>query len=216
MLLKFSVFLKAVRRSLIAATTVIGVLYLWPDIKGLPGQFGYSWGWLMPEQQTITYVALGLALGWIFWMDVRRLIKQWWRSRSQTIPSTIPVEELRPEIRQLLNNIASLSDFLQEPWSHDLEHYVAGNLFVDIKAAKADVFYDEAAHGVLGSLVLQFDIAMELKDDKDEHADFETVCTNLRETTMLFARLVGAPVKYHPDKDDDSQSRQDTGQEKPP
>lgn len=38
----------------------------------------------MPEQQTITYVALALALGWIFWMDVRRLIKPWWRARQQT------------------------------------------------------------------------------------------------------------------------------------
>jgi hypothetical protein len=58
-------------RSISVALFVLGVLYFWPDIRDLPAVYGYRWGQLMPDRESVAYVLLGLALLWIIWMDVR-------------------------------------------------------------------------------------------------------------------------------------------------
>lgn len=62
-------------RSIAAALSVLGLLYLWPDIKGLPKAYGFEWGQLMPDREIVAYIVLALALGWIIWIDVRPYLR---------------------------------------------------------------------------------------------------------------------------------------------
>lgn len=77
MLRRIGQLVRAAWRSLALAGTVVGVLYLWPDLQGLPEVYGFEWGQVMPDRETITFVLLGLALAWIVWMDARPVIKKW-------------------------------------------------------------------------------------------------------------------------------------------
>lgn len=58
-------------RSISAALLILGLLYVWPDIQGLAPAYGYKWGQLVPDRETVAYVLLAGALLWIIWIDVR-------------------------------------------------------------------------------------------------------------------------------------------------
>lgn len=51
--------IRAAGRSLALAGTIVGVLYLWPDIKGLPEAYGLAWADIMPDREIVAYVLLG-------------------------------------------------------------------------------------------------------------------------------------------------------------
>ena len=76
--------LRATWQSLGLIGTVIGIIYIWPDIRGLPETFGFQWGfpmWL--DREVVAYVALGGTLAWIAWIDIRPFVKQWWDKRGR-------------------------------------------------------------------------------------------------------------------------------------
>ncbi len=58
-------------RSVSFAMGVLGLLYIWPDIQGLPSAYGFKWGQIMPDRETVAYILLMLALLWIIWIDIR-------------------------------------------------------------------------------------------------------------------------------------------------
>ncbi len=67
-----------------AALTGIGVLYFWPDIQGLPEAYpkilGPDWEATFEavDREVVAYVLLGMAILWIFWIDARPYILEWW------------------------------------------------------------------------------------------------------------------------------------------
>jgi len=69
---------KAIWRSLTFIGAVVGILYLWPDIQGLPQIYPDAFGRItMPERETIMAAALVIAAIYIFWIDVRRWAVPW-------------------------------------------------------------------------------------------------------------------------------------------
>lgn len=89
---RFVKFLRSVWRSLAFIGTVVGILYLWPNIRDLPSTFGGTWelpNWLDGEH--LAYGLLAFACAWIFWIDARPFVKEWWRKRSHS--STFNVSE---------------------------------------------------------------------------------------------------------------------------
>lgn len=91
MIFRILAFLRATWRSLSSIGTVLGLLYLWPDIRGLPAVYGLSWGWLaMIEREHISYIALALALAWLFWREVRPFVQGWWQKRQHSQIFTVP------------------------------------------------------------------------------------------------------------------------------
>lgn len=68
--------LRAMWKSLGFLMFIIGLLYLWPDIQGLPEIYPKFFGWFpMVERETITFILLGIAILWIIWIDARPLVK---------------------------------------------------------------------------------------------------------------------------------------------
>ena len=87
-ILKFAL---AAWRSLASIGTIVGILYLWPDIKGLPAAYGLSWAWLaVIEREHIAYIALAIVLAWLFWIDVRPFAQNWWQKRGRSQYFTVP------------------------------------------------------------------------------------------------------------------------------
>ena len=171
------------------------------------------------DGEHIAYGLLAAACGWIIWIDLRPFVQGWFRRRfrrqysyqEKALASLMEDVNISPELKRLLDNIAWLCDDLSEPISDKLTSFdITELVFSEIKRAKADIFYDEAAHGVLKSLELQFEIALTLKatgnQSTEESQLFDDMLDRIRATAMLFARLVGAPVRYHQSESTDSQS----------
>lgn len=77
-------FFRATWQSLGFIGTVIGIIYIWPDVRDLPEIYGFQWGFAMwIDREFITYIALGLAFVWITWIDVRPFIKTWWKKHTR-------------------------------------------------------------------------------------------------------------------------------------
>jgi hypothetical protein len=94
-------FLRKIRvfggRSISFVLLALGLLYVYPDIEGLPAAYGYSWGYLMPSRETLTYCLLAAALVRIVWIDVRpRILKAFADKHSLQIElsSVIPCIDL--------------------------------------------------------------------------------------------------------------------------
>lgn len=82
--------LKAVWGSLVLIGTIVGILFLWPDIQELPKIYPRLFGWVpMLERGEIAYIALIPALAWILWMDARPYIQSWWQKRRHPSNFTI-------------------------------------------------------------------------------------------------------------------------------
>lgn len=73
---------KAARKSLSFAISVLTLLWFYPDIRDLPDAYGFKWGQIMPDRETVAFVLLGISISWIVWIDVRPTIIRWWRSRK--------------------------------------------------------------------------------------------------------------------------------------
>jgi len=89
-------------RSLFIVGGVVGLLYLWHDIKGLPAAYGSDWEtWAkyIPEQLTVAYIVLFFMLAWVIWIDVRPSLRKWLAERKVQVPP-----ELEPVRDQLLMN----------------------------------------------------------------------------------------------------------------
>ena len=69
--------------------TVVGLLYLWPDIQGLPEAYGWTWGHVMPDRETVTFIFLGISLAWILWMDARPFFKDYFSKKIPQAPLII-------------------------------------------------------------------------------------------------------------------------------
>lgn len=76
-------FFLATWRSLVLVGTVVGLLYLWPDIQELPSAYGLRWGQVMPDRAALALILLGLALSWIVWIDVRPAARRWMTARTK-------------------------------------------------------------------------------------------------------------------------------------
>lgn len=81
----------AVWRTLASISFVVSILFLWPDIQELPTIYPRAFGWLqMLERETLLGAALGLAVAWILWMDVRHLVRSWIQERHKHPLQIIP------------------------------------------------------------------------------------------------------------------------------
>ena len=83
-------FLSGAWRLLTFLGTVIGLLYLWPDIKDLPKAYGLKWEfplWLGSE--VIAYISLAFACGWLLWIEVRPFVRDWWQKRRYSSSFTV-------------------------------------------------------------------------------------------------------------------------------
>ncbi len=84
-------------RSAVFVAAVVGVIYIWPDIKEMPTKFGFP-AWEFPmwfDRELVGYCFLGIALLWIFWMDVRPSVREWHKRRASKkliINDYLPVE----------------------------------------------------------------------------------------------------------------------------
>jgi hypothetical protein len=73
-------------RSIGITLLIISLLYLWPDIQGLPAAYGFEgWAQMMPDRETLSLILLAGALAWIIWMDARPAIAKW-RQAQNTSP----------------------------------------------------------------------------------------------------------------------------------
>jgi hypothetical protein len=76
--------LQAFWRSATFCGTVIGLLYLWPDIQSLPEQYDLKWEFPMRlDREAITLLFLGAAMVWIVWMDIRPWVRAWIEKRRR-------------------------------------------------------------------------------------------------------------------------------------
>lgn len=86
-------FWKVLRRAWLVPSsilTAIGLLYAWPDIRDLPATYGYSWEFLMLfDREHLAYVLLGFAFVWILWIEIRPLVKGWWKKRRRSSAFTV-------------------------------------------------------------------------------------------------------------------------------
>lgn len=58
--------------------TIVGILFLWPDIQELPKIYPRLFGWIpMVKRGTIALIALVPTLAWILWMDARPYVNHW-------------------------------------------------------------------------------------------------------------------------------------------
>lgn len=57
-------------KTIAIATALVSIASFWPTIKGLPSQYGYKWGEIIPERETILWVFLVALLFWLVWVDI--------------------------------------------------------------------------------------------------------------------------------------------------
>lgn len=62
-------------RSISIASAILGILYWWPNIRGLPNEYGYTWGQFIPNREIAALIALSFTMVWIIWMDIRPAIR---------------------------------------------------------------------------------------------------------------------------------------------
>ncbi|WP_366554731.1 hypothetical protein [Aquibaculum sediminis] len=84
--------LKASWRSLSIMMSVLGILWFWPNIRDWPIAYGYEWGNILPQRETVMWLLLAAALLWIVWIDIRPLVRPWWRSWRGPLRISFPNE----------------------------------------------------------------------------------------------------------------------------
>ena len=62
---------KWVARPFSAISILLALLWFPPDIRDLPEAYGWKWGDLMLDRETVLLAIATIALLWIMWMDVR-------------------------------------------------------------------------------------------------------------------------------------------------
>ena len=83
---------RTAKRSLTLIATILGVIYIPPNIQGLAAAYGFAWEipqWL--DSERAAYVSLAIACAWIFWMDIRPLVTEWWQRNQGS--STFAIED---------------------------------------------------------------------------------------------------------------------------
>lgn len=114
---------KAIWKTLAAIGTILGLLYLWPDIEGLPEVYPETFGrlesigWLMSiEREMVAFVALALALTWILWMDLRPFAKALFQRQSQTTESNAGINKFGAEVDRRPRPMFSIVTETDKTW----------------------------------------------------------------------------------------------------
>lgn len=114
-------FLRGTWRSLGFIGTVVGILYLWPNIKGFPAAYGYTWEfptWF--DNEHIAYVLLAVACAWILWIDTRPFVMRWLQGRRFHPISVLQVDHFSDKVTVVLSEGAGESRKLKE-----IAHFVS-------------------------------------------------------------------------------------------
>lgn len=192
------------------------------------------------DRQTIAYVALAVALGWVLWMDVRPFFRQWVRRRSLKMngdgPDPInvaPIGESRTlsrEAKQLLNTIAALIAEMQTVYADDSTDWEAILLpseepsrlksvrmaVGELQIMETDWHYDKPVANALRDLIGVFEDAIKIINKPEKTQEFHRLMTTADEKAMAIAQQLGAPVRYRLDEETGSRSPQGTGQKTQP
>lgn len=68
---KILLLFKTIWRSISFLIFATSLLYLWPNIRDLPSQYGADWSSLLPDREFITLFLLFISIIWIFSIEIR-------------------------------------------------------------------------------------------------------------------------------------------------
>ena len=87
---------RALWASIVSISALLGAVYLYPDVIGLPEAYGFR-GWAVPPASATLFALLLLASGCITWMDVRPFALRWIEGRKRLPLEVVFFNEINEE-----------------------------------------------------------------------------------------------------------------------
>lgn len=133
--------------------------------------------------------------------------------RIEAPPPLTVSDDLSPQIKQLLNNIARLYDNLENSgedefediWEDIRDYGETRSMFMELEFAKTNLFYNKPLSNALDDLIEDFKKAIDLRTKADKSEEFQAVLASANQKAMALAHMVGAPVRHLPNEAPDSQ-----------